>query len=171
MDMVMVHGHGTLRSLRKRACISSLLISSSDFFYKLVAAGQLSRHLGVRLSLSVSHRRSQFPLRPLCPCVAMAHLSRLTAHVARLTTHVLLLTAPSSRWLLLAQGGRGGHSVRARLRAVTLPGPWALFPSPASSHHHSRIPSFALSIAVCALPLVCLSQWCGQWWLYCIPSL
>ena len=44
--MVMVHGHGTLRSLRKRACISSLLISSSDFFYTLDAAGQLSRHLG-----------------------------------------------------------------------------------------------------------------------------
>ena len=61
----------TLRSLRKRACISSLLISSSDFFYKLVAAGQLSQRL-VRLSLSVSHRRSQFPLRTLCPCVAMA---------------------------------------------------------------------------------------------------
>ena len=87
----------------------------------------------------------------------MAHLSRLTAHFARLTTHVSLLTAPSSRWLLLAQGGRGGHSVRARLRAVTLPGPLVLFPSPASSHHHSRIPSFALSIAVCALPCVCLS--------------
>ena len=84
-------------------------------------------------------------------------LSRLTAHFARLTTHVSLLTAPSSRWLLLAQGGRGGHSVRARLRAVTLPGPLVLFPSPASSHHHSRIPSFALSIAVCALPRVCLS--------------
>ena len=84
----------TLRSLRKRACISSLLISSSDFFYKLVAAGQLSQRL-VRLSLSVSHRRSQFPLRTLCPSVAMAHHSRLTAHVARLTTHVSLLTAPS----------------------------------------------------------------------------
>ena len=48
MDMVMVHGHGTRRSLRKRACIiSSLLISlSTDFFYKLVVEGQLSRHSG-----------------------------------------------------------------------------------------------------------------------------
>ena len=43
----MVHGHGTRRSLRKRACIiSSLLISLSDFFYKLVVDGQLSRHSG-----------------------------------------------------------------------------------------------------------------------------
>ena len=122
MGMVMVHGHGTQRSLRTRACISSLLISSSGFFYK--AAGQLKRHLGFRLSLSVSHRRSQFPLRTLCPCVAMAHLSRLTALVARLPTHVSLPAAPSSRWLLLALGGRGGHAVRARLRAfgiVSLP--------------------------------------------------
>ena len=49
----MVHGHGTRRSLRKRACIiSSLLISLSDFFYKLVVNGQLSRHSGRRLARS-----------------------------------------------------------------------------------------------------------------------
>ena len=45
--MVMFHGHGTRRSLRKHACnISSLLISLSDFFYKLVVEGLLSRHSG-----------------------------------------------------------------------------------------------------------------------------
>ena len=40
----------------------------------------------------------------------------------------------------VAQGGRRGHAVRSLLRPVTLPGPLALCPSPASSHHQSRKP-------------------------------
>ena len=104
MGMVMVHGHGTQRSLRTRACISALLISSSGFFYK--AAGQLKRPNGTWVSVSrclfhiVVHS-----LWGLFAPVAMVHLSRLTALVARLPTHVSLPAAPSSRWLLLALGG------------------------------------------------------------------
>ena len=102
------HGHGSWTRHSKitaKTCLYLLLsYQLVRLFYKLVAAGQLSRHLGFRLSLSVSHRRSQF-LGTLCPCVAMVHLSRLTALVARLPTHVSLPAAPSSRWLLLALGG------------------------------------------------------------------
>ena len=96
MDMVTRHTKSTV----KTCLFSSLLtgIGVSDFFEASCAEGQLSP------SLSVSHRRSQF-LGTLCPCVAMAHLSRLTALVARLPTHVSLPAAPSSRWLLLALGG------------------------------------------------------------------
>ena len=44
--MVMAHGHGTQKSLRKLAWISSLLISLSDFFYKLVAERSVEPALG-----------------------------------------------------------------------------------------------------------------------------
>ena len=104
----------TLRSLRKRACISSLLISSSDFFYKLVAAGQLSQRL-VRLSLSVSHRRSQFPLRTLCPCVArwrtspVSRGSRRPAHDSRFVAHCSQLLLPTALVSLLSAGRDRPH--------------------------------------------------------------
>ena len=106
MDMVMFHGHGTRRSLRKHkhACnISSLLISLSDFFYKLVVEGLLSRHSGF-ISRCLFHIVvHSFLCGLFAPaCAAMALLSRLTAHIARLTTPVSLLTAPSPCWLLLA---------------------------------------------------------------------
>ena len=94
-----VHGYGAHGSwtrhskITAKTCLYLLLAYQLvRLFYKLVAAGQLSRHLGFRLSLSVSHRRSQFPLRTL-----PSHGSRCPTHDSRSVTHSSQLAVAPAR--------------------------------------------------------------------------
>ena len=143
----MAHGHGAWARHTNRT-----------------AQGQWRRHSGFRLSLSVSHRRSQF-LCGLSLPLSSADGSRLAAHVSHLTALDSRFTTPGAQELADAVARARSrrprrHPVRALLRARTLPGPLALFPSPASSHHQSRIPSSVLERARNAVAAICLTPPC-----------
>ena len=85
MDMVMAHGHCIQIALRKLAWLSSLLIGLSDFFE--ACCGKVSgAETRVSVSLSVSHRRSQFFCGLFAPEPRMALGTQLTSRHSRRTT-------------------------------------------------------------------------------------
>ena len=88
------HGHGAWARHTNRTaktCLALLLAYRHvRLLRSLLRKGQWRRHSGFRLSLSVSHRRSQFLCGLFAPELRgwlSARSSRLTSHGSRLTFH------------------------------------------------------------------------------------